>query len=426
MPHLDEVARQAAWVGRGIAPSSGSVPALGTLLTGLRPWLHQAIHEGRPVLSPDLQTLAEALHERGYTTAGYPGDPWGQESYGFSQGFDAFVKLGRGRRALDRLANLGSGRHFVWVHLPEPGAPYVRYDQYLERLGPGAPDLPRRLGDAQLEPFFDPATPLPPGLRRRFLSMYRLNAAWADERLGQFLSALRASGQWDRTLLVITSIHGEEFGEHGQILHGGNLGRAGLEVPLIVKLPKGSPLHLRPPAVQRVATARLWATLVEAVGGEPPPAAAPSLWRDAPPEVVSELYLTNGSNRFSLVDGDLQLLQESRFAAPAPDYFQARQAALQRKAQAPPSPVFVRLTQEFDRMPPFAGDGGAGAQSWRLERWLAAGGTARVEDPEKAVEMARRLADGWHRFVPDELSPEGESSAGKDPEKHHGRWRKRR
>jgi hypothetical protein len=161
-------------------------------------------------------------------------------------------------------------------------------------------------------------------------------------------------------------------------------------------------------------------------GGEPPPAAAPSLWRDAPPEVVSELYLTNGSNRFSLVDGDLQLLQESRFAAPAPDYFQARQAALQRKAQAPPSPVFVRLTQEFDRMPPFAGDGGAGAQSWRLERWLAAGGTARVEDPEKAVEMARRLADGWHRFVPDELSPEGESSAGKDPEKHHGRWRKRR
>ena len=434
MPHLDEVARQADWVGRGIAPSSGGVASLGTLLTGLRPWQHQAIHEGRPVLSPDLQTLAEALREQGYTTAGYPGDPWGQESYGTSQGFDAFVKLGRGRRALDRLSNLGSGRHFVWVHLPEPGAPYLRYDQYLARLGPGAPDLPRRLQEAQLEPFFNPATPLPPGLRRRFLAMYRLNAAWGDERLGQFLSALRASGQWDRTLLVVTSLHGEEFGEHGQILHGGNLGRACLEVPLIIKLPEGSPLHLRPPAVQRVATARLWATLVEAVGGEPLPATAPSLFRDAPPQAVSELYLTNGTNRFSLVEGDLQLLQESRFAAPAPDFFQARQAALPRtpgpkqarKLEAPPSAVFARLAGAFDRIPPFSGDGGAGAQSWRLERWLPGGGTERMEDPRKTAELARRLAADWHRFVPDERSPEDESSETSVAEiRHRGRGRKR-
>ncbi|HKH47540.1 MAG TPA: sulfatase-like hydrolase/transferase [Thermoanaerobaculia bacterium] len=436
MPHLDEVARQADWVGRGIAPSSGSVPSLGTLLTGLRPWQHQAIHEGRPVLSQDLQTLAEALRERGYTTAGYPGDPWAQESYGFSQGFDAFTKLGRGRRALDRLANLGSGRHFVWVHLPEPGMPYVRYDQYISRLGPGAPELPRRLQETQLEPFFDPEVPLSPGLRRRFLAMYRLNAAWADERLGQLLTALRASGQWSRTLLVVTSIHGEEIGEHGQILHGGNLGRAGLEVPLIIKLPiklpHGSPLRLRPPAVQRVATARLWATLVEAVGGAPVPAAAPSLCRDAPAEAVSELYLTNGTNRFSLVEtdpaGDLQLLQESRFAAPEPGYFQARQAALWRAA--PPSALFARLAQAFDRIPPFAGDGGAGGQRWSLERWLPGGGiarVARVEDPRKTAEMARRLAAAWHRSVPDEQSPEGESSEWRNPEKrHHSRWRKRR
>lgn len=442
MPHLDEVARQADWVGRGIAPSSGSVPSLGTLLTGLRPWQHQAIHEGRPVLSPDLQTLAEALRERGYTTAGYPGDPWAQESYGYLQGFDAFTKLGRGRRALDRLANLGSGRHFVWVHLPEPGAPYVRYDQYVSRLGPGGPELPRRIQEAQLEPFFDPAAPLSPGLRRRFLSMYRLNAAWADERLGQFLTALRASGQWNRTLLVVTSIHGEEIGEHGQILHGGNLGRAGLEVPLIiklpVKLPHGPPLHLRPPAVQRVATARLWATLVEAVGGEALPATAPSLFRDAPPEAVSELYLTNGTNRFSLLAtdpaGDLQLLQESRFAAPEPGYFRARQAALLRTPrpkqaqglEAPPA-VFARLARAFDRIPPLSGDGGAGGQRWTLERWLPGGGTARVEDPRKTAEMARRLAAAWHASVPDELSPESESAEWRDPGKRHGgRWRKRR
>lgn len=438
MPHLEEVARGAGWVGRGIAPSSGSVPSLGTLLTGLRPWQHQALHEGRPGLSPELVTLAEALHDRGYTTGGYPGEPWHQEIFGISQGFDAFTRLGQGRRALDRLASLGAGRHFVWVHLPEPGAPFIRRDAYVSRLGPGAPNLPRRIEAAQLEPFFDPARPLPPGLRRRFLSMYRLNAAWADERLGLFLGALSASGQWDRTLLVITSLHGEEIGEHGQILHGGNLGRAGLEVPLIIKLPKGSRLALRPPATQRVATARIWSTLVEAAGGEPPPAAAPSLLREARPEVLSELYLTNGTNRFSLVDtgagGGLQLLQESRFAPPEPDYFQARQAALRpARPQGPqgspePQPVFARLTQAFDAVPCFAGDGGAGGQSFRLERWLPGGGTARVDDPAKTAEMARRLTLEWHRFVPDELSPGKESSeekpdAGEAPRRK--RWKKR-
>jgi hypothetical protein len=440
MPHLEGVAREASWVGRGIAPSSGTVPSLGTLLTGLRPWQHQAIHDGWPILAPDLRTLAEALRERGYTTAGYPADPWSQEIFGQSQGFDAFVKLGRGRRALDRLGNLGAGRHFVWVHLPEPGAPYVRRDEYLPRLGPGAPNLPPRILAAQLEPFFDPAKPLPPGLRRRFLSMYRLNAAWADERLGQLLGALRASGQWDRTLLVVTSIHGEEIGEHGQILHGGNLGRAALEVPLVIKLPVhltqgGSPLRLRPPATQRVATARIWATLVEAVGGEPPPATAPSLFRDAPPEVLSELYLTNGTNRFSLLAieprDDLQLLQDSRFAPPEPEYFRARQAAalqtLRPKAPLnllePPAALFARQGRSFDQALPFAGDG---EQRWSLERWLPGGGTARVEDPRTTAEMARRLAAEWHRFVPDELSPERESSEWNDPGKpRQGRWRKR-
>lgn len=437
MPHLEGVAREADWVGRGIAPSSAGAPSLGTLLTGLRPWQHQAIHDGRPSLAPDLETLAEALGERGYTTAGYPGDPWAQDFLGYSQGFDAFTKLGRGRRALDRLGNLGAGRHFVWVHLPEPGAPYVRDDKYLSRLGPDAPALPRRIQAAQLEPFFDPAAALAPGLRRRVLFMYRLNAAGADERLGQLLSALRASGQWDRTLLVVTSIHGEEIGEHGQILHGGNLGRANLEVPLVIKLPgklpQGSPLRLRPPATQRVATARLWATLVEAAGGEPLPATAPSLFRAAPPEVLSELYLTNGTNRFSLFDPDaaLQLLQEARFAAPEPGYFRARQAALlqsmrpkgSRNLAEPPAALFARQAEAFGRIPPVSGDGGGGRS---LERWLPGGGTAQVDDPGQTAEMARRLAAEWHRFVPDELSPDDESFERDGPGKpRRGRWRNR-
>ncbi len=313
MPRLEALAREATWAGHGIAPSTESVAALGTLLTGLRPWQHQALHAERPQLAPDLLTLAEALHRRGYTTAGYPADPWGQPWFGAEQGFDAFARLGRGRRALERLSSLGAGRHFVWVHLPQ-----------------------------------------------------RLGAGRADERLGELLDALGSGGHRDRALIVVTALHGAAS-------EGGTLERAGLEVPLLVKLPQGSSLHLRPPVTQRVAVARIWATLVEAVGGEVPPAVAPSLWRSAPPEALSELYRVHGSHRFSLLvsdpAGDLQLLQEVRFAP------------------APP-----------DEVPPFRGLGGPAGRSRTLERWLPGGGTVQVDDPQRLAELALRL-DRFRRTV---------------------------
>jgi arylsulfatase A-like enzyme len=75
------------------------------------------------------------------------------------------------------------------------------------------PGLPLRVRHADLEPYYDPSVPLPPETERAFRAMYALNVAWADEKLGRLLDALRRSGQWDRTLLVVTSDHGEEFRE---------------------------------------------------------------------------------------------------------------------------------------------------------------------------------------------------------------------
>jgi arylsulfatase A-like enzyme len=424
MPNLEKLVGESDWAGKAIAPSSWGLPALGSLHTGLRPWQHQAIHGGRPELAPELVTLAEALRALDYTTAGYPDGAWTHGRFGQGQGFDAFAPLGRGRRALDRLTDMGAGRHFVWIHFREPGAPYIRRDAFLPRLGPGAPQLPRRILPAQLEQFFDPAVSPTPGQRRRFQAMYRLNAAWADERLGRFLEVLRTTGRWDRTLLVVTSIHGEELGEHGQILTGGNLGRALLEVPLVIKLPQGFERPLAEPAERRVGLTRLWATLVEAAGGTAPPAVAPSLFRQAPPQVLSELYLTNGTNQFSLVDGDLQLRVDARFAPPEPDYYLVRQAMFRPKAlqQLPEQPavLFGRLERAFGRTPPLQGAAGM-TGSHLLERWLPAGGTRRIDDRARAAEMKRRLDVEWHRFVPEELAPDDEAFERMPPGKRRPR-----
>lgn len=410
MPNLEALVREADWAGRGIAASSWGVPAMASIFTGLQPWEHQVLHAGNARLSPDLLTLPEALAAQGYDTAGYFTGHWYSGKFGYDQGFAAFQPLSRGRRAAEHLSSLSGKRNFVWVHIPEPQAPYLRRDEFLDRLGPDAPArLPRRITLGQLEPYFDPANPLPSGRRRRFWAMYRLNAAWADERLGKLIDALRASGQWDRTLLVVTANHGEELGEKGQVLHGGNLGRQLLEVPLVIKLPAGFRKPIRTPRNERPGAVRLWATLVEAAGGSTPPAVAPSLFREAPPGVLSELYLTNGTNQFSWVEGDLQIFLESRFAPAERDYYRARQAAgrprLASRLREPPEALFARLGGAFRATPPLSGTGAP--RVW-LERWNGAG-SAPENDPRRAAAMAGRLREAWERSCPEEHTPDGEA-----------------
>jgi len=408
-PNLDALMRQADWAGRAIAPSSWGAPSMASLFTGLRPWQHQVLQE-TDALSPALFTLPEALQSLSYETNGFTGEASYSKEAGYAQGFDGLSDLAKGVEAAKKLERVGGRRRFVWIHIPEPQAPYFHRPRFDERIDTGRIALPDRVLPHQLAVFFDPSQPLPPARRRLFWAMYRFNVAWADDRLGRLIQALRSSGEWDRTLLVVTSTHGEEFGEKGQILNGGNLGRQLLEVPFAVKLPLGFRLKIAEPRERRVAAARLWATLVEAAGGEAPPAVAPSLFRHAPEPVLSELYLTNGANLFSLVDGDDQLLWESRFAPPDPDWYRARLAMMNRgnariaraELAVPPDEILGRMRAAFAAAPPLSG---REAPRLTLERWTAQGGSQPVADPRRTAELARRLARAWNAFAPAERTP---------------------
>ena len=408
-PSFDALLRQADWGGRAIAPSSLGVSAMASLFTGLRPWQHQVLRDGDR-LSRALLTLPEALQRLGYETNGFTGEPSYSKDGGYDQGLDRLEDLNKGVAAAERLARIGRGRRFVWIHIPEPAAPYIHRPRFDDRIDTGRLQLPDRLQPNELALYFDPDNPLPPARRRLFWTMYRFNVAWADDRLGRLIQALRSSGEWDRTLLVVTSTHGEELGEKGQILNGGNLGRQLLEVPFAIKLPLGFRLKVAEPRERRVAAARLWATLVEAAGGDVPPAVAPSLFRHDPAPVLSELYMTNGVNRLSLVDGDDQLLWESRFAPPEPDYYLARLAMMGRgnaetaraELKVPPETILNRLRAEFAAVPPLSG---TGPPRLALERWEAEGGTRAFADPRRTAELARTLAGTWNAFIPAERPP---------------------
>jgi hypothetical protein len=406
-PYLDRLIAEADWSGTAIASSSASIPATASLLTGLSPWLHQALHPEQPQLSPAVTTLAEVLREHGYTTTAYVSGHWYPQGLGYEQGFDHYRGLNRGGKAAGHLASVEAGPSFFWIHIDAPSPPLRIRDRLRPQLGPLPEELPRELSALQLEIYRSPRVELREDWRQQVLALYRGEVALLDLRIQRLLRGLRESGQWDRSLVAVVSAHGEEIGEHGQIGHANNLMPESLRVPLILKLPKGSSRALQLPAGEPVAATRLWATLVEHAGGEPGPAAAPSLFRQGPLGVLSELYLSEGANRFSWLQGDLQLLRTVRFAR-EPDYYRARRALaggrLQRPLAEPPAQLLERIYRTFLATPPFSGGSGSMVRQ-RLLRW-GREGVEPVSDEAARKELAEQLERRWRSFQEVEQTPE--------------------
>ncbi|HVQ30562.1 MAG TPA: sulfatase-like hydrolase/transferase, partial [Vicinamibacteria bacterium] len=74
--------------------------------------------------------------------------------------------------------------------------------------------------------------------RQHLIDAYDAEIRSMDRAFGVFVSFLKEKGLYDPALIVVTSDHGEEFGEHGRLgWHSHSLFDELLRVPLLVKLP---------------------------------------------------------------------------------------------------------------------------------------------------------------------------------------------
>jgi arylsulfatase A-like enzyme len=102
--------------------------------------------------------------------------------------------------------------------------------------------------------------------QKRLADLYDGEVRYLDGRLAELFAALETRGALTNTIVVVTSDHGEELGEHAIFGHGASLYESEIHVPLIVHVPGGQPAHVTQP----VETAGIAAALVRAVGLEPP------------------------------------------------------------------------------------------------------------------------------------------------------------
>jgi len=137
--------------------------------------------------------------------------------------------------------------YFLFLNLYDVHAPYSpsptsplrsfrSFSGWVENLTLPAV-LPRVSSHAYLRPGFH----LSERSRRMLLGRYHRAIELMDEKLARFYDAARGAGLLDDTLLIVTSDHGEAFGEHELYFHDASVYDTHLRVPLWVHHPERAP-----------------------------------------------------------------------------------------------------------------------------------------------------------------------------------------
>jgi arylsulfatase A-like enzyme len=221
-------------------------------------------------MADELELLSEVLQAKGVTTGNLANNINVTSTFNFDQGWDSFVyeapaysfgatesvfsltfykvvhklneKLGGAKHVesfyqpvevltADAQRFIEANKDSRWmlgVHLMEPHDPFFEHP-YID--GSGSEEF-NGIGFARAEvehPDMKDAAYLAETYKHEVMHM--------DKKLASFVKWLKDSGNYDNTLIVITSDHGEEFGEHGGFWHGTTLYEEQIHVAMIVKLP---------------------------------------------------------------------------------------------------------------------------------------------------------------------------------------------
>jgi len=259
MPRLAAFAEESYVFSKAYTQSPHTIVSHATMLTGLTPRTHGA-RADRP-LSETHTTLAEALSELGYRTAGFTAHAdWLSRKKGFAQGFDRFESKFRSAEAnsesaigwLDswwtRFSRRRGAPIFLFIHYYDVHSDWREFPYESEPRFAGfyadkaVEDFVGCRDDVCASRLLQRANAEPEFLSSREVDwirgLYEAGVATLDRDLGEFLDALDRRGLLDTSWVVITADHGEAFGEHGRMLHSQPY-REAAQVPLVIRPPAG-------------------------------------------------------------------------------------------------------------------------------------------------------------------------------------------
>lgn len=278
-PNLDRLAKDGALFEKAFVTAANTLESHASMFTGRYPFEHR-ISPSAP-LDASFKTLAEYLYERGYQTAAFVANLKNLSvPTGLAQGFETYddstllseaAQTAYGKLIAAARPRLGYYDHpgrkraeelnqefLGWLeHGRDPGRPFFAFLNYFDVHDPYLPPPgyelrfskranPGNRINGQLFPKLHvQKQPLSEAEIAEEMAAYDASLVYLDAELGRLLERLSALQILDQTFLIVTSDHGESFGNHGLFVHGKSVYRDVIHVPLIVRYPGRIPRELR-------------------------------------------------------------------------------------------------------------------------------------------------------------------------------------
>ncbi len=293
-PALDALARDGLLYEHAYANANWTLPSHASLFTGLLPVQHGARGVGDAL--GEVPTLAARLQQAGYETAAIKENPWLSPESGLLRGFAHTAGPGGDTIALVRdwqAARDPARPFFLFVNLMDAHSPY-RVRAQNPFLPAGVSAAAARATSQFVGDYLCRAGPDDPALAI-LRGLYLGNVRAADDKLRAVLDVLEPLRRERPLVVIVTSDHGELFGEHRLVEHEIGVQNGLLHVPLVVHgLPGVAPARIAapvqlldvPPSVLAWAGAAAPAGLPGAVLPTVPGAAAPR-------HIIGEYYDRN-------------------------------------------------------------------------------------------------------------------------------------
>jgi arylsulfatase A-like enzyme len=297
-PNLERWAKTAILFENALSTSPWTLPAHASLFTGRYP--HQLSTSWHSPLDANVPTLAEILSQNGYRTSGFVANTtYCSYETGLHRGFvhyedykaslaETFRSSSLVRRSsvqffglrrlignFDLLARKNAAqinRDFLtWLDKSER-QPFFTFLNYFDAHDPYLPPAEfARWGPQSVEDYslichwwaLDKSA-LAEQKVNKALQAYEGAVRYVDDQIGRLLNSLEKRGYLENTIVVITSDHGEAFGEHGLFGHGNCLYRSVIQVPLMISYPPHLPMELR--LKQPVSLRDIPATVLDLIG----------------------------------------------------------------------------------------------------------------------------------------------------------------
>jgi arylsulfatase A-like enzyme/Tfp pilus assembly protein PilF len=223
-PCIDELGSNGIVFSHAYAQCPVTLPSHTSILSGTYPVYHGVRNNGNFIVPETLTTVAEILKGKGYFTAAVVGAFVLDSRFGLDQGFDLY---------LDNMAEDKGSRLIGFSEISAKAVTEKAGDIIRQKRGNGKPFF-------LFVHYFDPHAlyqPPYPYSSKYADHPYDGEIAFVDEQIGLLIETLKKAKVFDRTLVVITSDHGEGLMEHDEMTHGIFVYDTTLHIPLIFSHP---------------------------------------------------------------------------------------------------------------------------------------------------------------------------------------------